>query len=471
VDNLDEIDVPGNETQPIAVDLLVRNALLLTMDAGRRVLTGAALAVHEGVIVAIGPTRELRERYDAALELDAGDALVHPGFVDAHTHVSQHLGRSTLPDDWTYEDEHRQWLPYALAIDEEAEHCAALLAFMEMAVNGTTCFADMGGRMAAGRRARAAELVGLRGVVSEALWDRPPDPRLGMGDADACLQRVEQLLGERPAGSHRLVTGSVALSGVGACSDDLVVGAARLARAHGAVFHAHERFGRPGEDHASLLADEALAEELLGPGTMLVHVCYASPAEIARLHATGTHVVHCPAAAARVGIGVSVHGSFPQMLEAGVNVALGSDAGNFSDRFDIGLQLYLSAMMHRDARAPARTMGAEQLLEAATLDGARALGLGAVCGSLEMGKAADFVIRDPAAPESHPMLNPAMNLVYAGASRGVRDVFVAGRPVVRDGALVNLDARATLATVSDAARRLHERSAALPPMRWTPQPA
>ena len=132
--------------------------------------------------------------------------------------------------------------------------------------------------------------------------------------------------------------------------------------------------------------------------------------EVPLLARAGTHVVHCPAASLRVGMGVSRVGVFPEMVAAGVNVALGSDSGNYSDFYDVGRQMYLAATIHREARGVMPTITAEQAIEMATLNGARAIGAGDWLGSLEAGKQADLVIHRWDRPEWRPGVDPVNSL-------------------------------------------------------------
>ncbi|NKB68902.1 MAG: amidohydrolase family protein [Candidatus Latescibacteria bacterium] len=180
--------------KPQTVDLLVTNGTLITMDVQRRIYARGAVAVQDGVIAAVGPAAQIEGAYQARRVIDAGGGVVHPGFVDAHVHLSQHLGRGTIPDNWPEEREHDQWLPYWTQMEEEDAYCSALLAGLEMVRNGTTTCCDNGGRFEAELNAGAMAEVGLRCMVGEVCWDRPPKPGVGVGDTAACLARLERLL-------------------------------------------------------------------------------------------------------------------------------------------------------------------------------------------------------------------------------------------------------------------------------------
>jgi cytosine/adenosine deaminase-related metal-dependent hydrolase len=163
---------------------------------------------------------------------------------------------------------------------------------------------------------------------------------------------------------------------------------------------------------------------------------------------------------------VSHVGCFPEMAAAGVNVALGSDSGNYSDFYDVGRQMYLAATMHREARGVMPTITAEQAIEMATLNGARAIGAGGWLGSLEVGKQADLVIHRWGRPEWRPGVDPVNSLVYSAQSAAVDTVVVGGELILDSGRFTRVDEEAELRAIDRAARALNERSGYRVAHRW-----
>ena len=450
-------------TKKKSVGILVLHGVVITMDGKRRIFADGGVAIDEDRIVAVGRSSEIEDSYDAERYFDARGCAVQPGFVDCHVHLSQHLGRSTIPDSWPDEREHEQWLPYWLNLTEEDVQCSAMLACMEMVRNGTTAFCDNGGKYAGELAASAADAVGLRGIVSEVCWDRPPHPDVAVGDTDECLRNLERLTGALPRTPESRIWAGVGIAGMGLCSDDLVKGAKQLADRLDLPMSMHQSYSRSKEEQYRGNAQAAapvqqLAElGVLGPNQSLVHMIHVVDEEIPLLVESGTTVVHCPGASVRMGMGASRIGRFPEMVEQGVNMTLGCDSGNYSDFFDIGRQAYLAATIHRDNRGLVPVISAEQVLEMATVNAARSLGMEALIGSLEPGRKADLVIHSFRRPEWHPGLDVVTSLVYSAQSTGVDTVIVDGEVVLENGRFTLVDEEAELARIDRAAGDLYRR--------------
>lgn len=454
------------------VDLIITHGTVITVDAHRQIYADGAIAIRGNRILAVGPSATIAQAYTANRVIDAHGGVVQPGFIDCHVHLSQHLGRGTIPDLWPEEREHDQWFPYWTHMTEEDARCSAMLACLEMVRNGTTTFCDSGGRFQGELNAAVANQVGLRGIVSEVCWDIPPHPEVAVGDTEACLIGLERLATALPLTPEARVWAGVGMAGMGYCSDQLLVAGKQMADRHGVIMDIHQSFG-PGDvakyrEHAGGKTAVAYFEELgiLGSNLQLVHMIYTETSEVPLLSRTGTNVVHCPAASTRVGMGVSRVGHFPEMVAKGVNVALGSDSGNYSDFFDIGRQAYLAATIHREARGQMPTISAEQALEMATLHGARSLGILDQVGSLEPGKKADIVIHTHRRPEWHPGLDPVNSLIYSAQSTGVDTVIIDGEIVLENGQFTRVDEEAEYRQIDRAARDLYTRMGFRIPHRW-----
>ena len=175
---------------------------------------------------------------------------------------------------------------------------------------------------------------------------------------------------------------------------------------------------------------------LLGPKTVLVHMVHLDDSDITKLAETGTHIVHCPSSNTKLASGIC---KVPQLLEAGVNVTLGTDGAPCNNTCDMLQEMRLAGILHKVSRMDSTSVPAETVLETATINGAKALGLSETIGSLELGKKADFVVVDMRAVHLQPFFNPVSAIVYSATGRDVEIVVVDGIEVVKAGKLVTMD--------------------------------
>ena len=456
----------------VGVDLIITHGVVMTMDAQRRIFSDGALAVAGQHIVGVGRSPDIEQAYHGRQTINANGGVVQPGFIDCHVHLSQHLGRSTIPDVWPEEREHEQWKPYWTSITEEEAYWSAMLACMEMVRNGTTTFCECGGRFRVELNAEVAQHVGLRGMLAERCRDVPQYADIPTGDTDACLAQLERQVRALPRQPGRRIWACVGISGMGSATDRLLAGAKQIADRAGVIMDMHQSFGPADtasyrKQTGNVPAVVHLAElGILGNNLKLVHMIHAEEPEIPLLAEAGVSVVHCPGASLRVGMGVSRVGLFPEMLAAGVNVGLGSDSGNYSDYFDIGRQAYLAATIHREARGAMPTVSAEQALEMATINGARALGLAGELGSLEVGKRADIVIHNYRRPEWRPGQHVLNSLIYSAQSVAVDTVVIDGDIVLQGGRFAHINEEEQYHHIDTAARALFQRMGFAMQMRW-----
>jgi 5-methylthioadenosine/S-adenosylhomocysteine deaminase len=448
-----------------ACDLLVRNGHLVTMNADRRVFASGAIAVADGAIAAIGEEREVLSRFEGRRTLDARGGVVHPGFVECHTHVSLHITRGAMPETMGWEDAVGFYTDFWNVVDAEDEHVASLLACVEMVRNGTTCFLEAGTVLEPAAAAEAAERIGIRALLADPfLWD------VGGFSADAPVveraparaERAFDVLGgelRRNADPHALVRGHVALVGMGSASDELALAAKAMADESGVVLNQHQSYGpldtadddrRHGRHPLVHYADIGLLDR----NSTFAHVNVVRDDEVDPVVASGMSIAWCPAASMMFGIGGTARGRHLELHRSGVNVALGSDSVNWAGRFDLGTQALLALLTAREKTGERDALVAEEVLAMATVNGARACGLADRVGTLEVGRRADLVVRRVDVPEAVPALNPVGNIVYASRSKSVDTVLVDGEVVVEGGQVTKVDEGEVYARADAAARRV-----------------
>jgi cytosine/adenosine deaminase-related metal-dependent hydrolase len=206
--------------------------------------------------------------------------------------------------------------------------------------------------------------------------------------------------------------------------------------------------------------------DVLGRNNVLVHCVHVDDHEISLLAQHQCSVAHCPTTCLKVAYGVTQIGRIPEMVAAGVNVAIGIDGNNAANYADMMRATYLVAGLFKDARRDANLFPAEQAYEMATLGGARAILSEHELGSIEVGKKADLVLHDRERPEWTPLLNVANQLVWSADGRGVHSVFVDGRKVVDDYRLTTVDEKALYARAQAAGEAIVARSGLPDKAKW-----
>ncbi len=460
-------------TQPTGADgtadLLVTGGDVVTMNPTRDVLVGGAVAVQGERILAVGGTRELRAAHPGAPELDATGCVVHPGFVDAHQHhTGDALVRSAIPDDLPPGASIYEWaVPLHAAHTPHDDRIASLLTCVESLRGGVTTVVEAGTVAHPDQIAAAMTQAGLRGTVGR--WGTDTAGLPLAGTAGEVLAAAEALLDAYPPGG--LVTAWVTLVGHSLATDELLAGAAELARRRGArmTMHispadtdVHDYLARTGS--RPLVHLDKLG--VLGPHLVLGHAVHLDDAEVELLLASRTAVAYCPWAYLRLGQGVSHAGRHAEIVERGGRVALGCDSVNAGDAIDILRTAALASGLAKDQASDPTRMPAATAFELATIAGAEAIGMADTIGSLEPGKAADLVVHATTGPGWAPRGDLAHQLVWSSDGHGVRDVIVAGRVVVRDGVCASVDEAALRAEAVDVRADLLRRAGVEIPSSW-----
>jgi cytosine/adenosine deaminase-related metal-dependent hydrolase len=442
-----DIATPGSSgAAPREIDLLVDGWYVVTMNESREIVRRGSVAVDGGVILEVGPTRDLEGRYRPRRRIGGERFVVTPGMVNTHIHITgEPLTRGYVPDDTPFEENVFVWLTNLYAAYEPAdERCSAQLAAVEMLRSGTTTFLEAGTIRFLDEVFDGLADVGIRGRLGAWVWDLPPEPDVYRQDTDAAIERLQdQLVRYRSFADGRLGAWSTVV-GHTTCSDPLWQAARRLADEHDVGLSFHMSPARVDPDgfiaefgHRPFVHLDELG--VLGDDACATHCVHVDDDEIERMARTGTSVAHCPTTALKVSYGVTQIGRMPEMVQRGVNVSIGTDGNNASNYSDLMRATYLVAGLFKDARMDPQMFPAEKAYEMATLGGARSIGLQDEIGSLEVGKRADIVLHDTDRPEWRPLLNVINQLVWSADGRGVHTVIVDGRVVVEDGHTTTID--------------------------------
>jgi cytosine/adenosine deaminase-related metal-dependent hydrolase len=448
--------------------ILIEHAVVVTVDAERRIFLDGAVLVDGARIVQVGRAADVRPPRPPDRVIDGRHRLVLPGFVNTHVHLSEHVNRGVMADEIPVDRYMGDWLiPLYSAITPEEEAYSARLACLEMIRTGTTTFCEAGTLFDVAAVAEAVEAIGMRAVLGRWTWDLAGyEGRMAQSTDEALRLNEAMIEGLKGRAGGRLAAWPLLL-GFGTCSEDLIRGAHALAETHATGWGMMHLASHPSRKTADTMPMETLdAMGVLGPRTKLTHMVYVDDDDIVRLARRGVKVVHCPTAGLKHTKGLVQHGRFPEMLRHGVSVSLGGDSGNGSNHFDMLRLMHVVALLYKDARMDTRVMPPETVLEMATVHGAAALGLEREIGSLEPGKRADLVLYDLDVPEWRPLLDPINNLVYAATGASVRTVLIDGRVVLDDGRMTTIDETGVYRKIESLARAQIARAHVSRNPRW-----
>jgi len=459
---------------PTPVDLLIVDTMLVTMDAERRIVTDGALAVTGDTIVAVGKSVDLRHDYSARETIDGRRFVITPGSVNTHVHVTgEPLTKGLVPDDTGFEENVFQWLvPVHMAYSEADERLAAQVAALEMLRSGTTCFLEAGTIRFLDPVVDGLTEIGIRARVGQWAWDfAPEDQTYPTAATDAAIALLADEIGRYPADNGQLIAAWPILIGHMTCSGALWQAAKQLADRHGLGVAAHMSpvqadpdwyLARHGKRPVAYLAELGA----VGSNTIFTHGVHFDDAEVDLLAEAGANIAHCATSALKGAYGATAVGRFPEMQAKGINLTIGTDGNNNSNYHDLMRATYLLAGLFKDARRDPSLFPAEQALECATLNGARALGLADRIGSLEPGKKADFVAHDTWRPEWRPLFNVVNQLVWSADGRGVHSVWVDGVRLIDNYRCTTIDEERLYAEAQAAGEGIVARSGLPVKSRW-----
>lgn len=400
-----------------------------------RVLDHHSLAISEGRIRAIEPTRDATRNWQARHTLDLSTHVLIPGLVNTHTHSAMSLLRGLADDlplmQWL---EQHIWPAEQTWVNDQFIHDGTQLAMAEMLRSGTTCFNDM--YFFPETTARAAASAGMRACVGLILLDFPtayadgPEQYLSRGLALHDEHKHHPLIQTAFAPHAPYTVSDAPLQRIRVLADELDI------PIH---MHLHETEAEIDQSLAQFGVRPLQRLKQIGlsaPGLLAVHMTHLQDDEIGQLADDGIQVVHCPESNLKLASGFC---PVQKLLEAGINVALGTDGAASNNDLDMLGEMRTAALLGKAVQRDASALPAHRALQMATINGARALGLGEQTGSIEIGKWADLCAVDLQRLETQPNYEPVSLLVYAAGRSQVSDVWVAGQHVLKDRALTTLD--------------------------------
>jgi 5-methylthioadenosine/S-adenosylhomocysteine deaminase len=421
-----------------ACDLLLTNAIVLTMDQQFTVHSPGAVAIAGDSIAAVG--RDALA-FQAAETIDCGGRVVMPGLVNAHTHVPMTLLRG-LADDLRLD----VWLMgYMMPVERafvspDFVRLGTRLGCAEMIRSGVTCFADM--YYFEETIAEATAAAGMRALCGQTVLRFPtPDAT----SYEESLARARDFI-ERWRG-HPLIVPAPAPHAPYTCTPEILRACAELAVEFDVPLHTHLAETTLEVDDSRRLYGMPVVpfvkkHRLFDAKVLAAHCVHVDDGEIRALKNSNVGVAHNPSSNLKLGAGVA---PAARMLELGVHVGIGTDGAASNNDLDMFEETLVASLLAKHATGDPTAAPAGAVLELATLGGARALGMEDRIGSLEVGKRADLAVVGLDSPRLHPLYDPISHLVYAAKGSDVRHVVVEGRIVMRDRRVSTLDQTAVLA--------------------------
>ena len=413
-------------------DILIKNGIVLSMDAHNSIIEQGCLGIKGDVIVHIGGMDD--GKLEAEKSIDAEGGLILPGLINGHTHAAMSLFRGLADDLPLMEWLNHYIFPVEERMDGDFVFTGTLLACAEMIMSGTTTFCDM--YLFEEEVAQAAKRAGMRSLVGEVLYDfESPN----YGSIENGLRYTESLIQKWK--NDPLVSVAVEPHAVFTCSPELLADAHEMALSYEVplIIHLAEtvselrevknRYGMTPVEHLQSLG-------LLGPHLIADHCVHLTEKDIRILAEHDVKVIHNPESNMKLASGVA---PIPALLSSQITVGLGTDGCASNNNLDLLGEMDTAAKLHKVHAMDSTVMDALTVLRMATIEGAKALGIGEITGSLETGKKADVIVIDTRKPHLTPMYNPFSHLVYAARGSDVTHSIINGQLVMENRKLLHLD--------------------------------
>ena len=423
-------------------DLILTNAIVLTMDENFSQYEPGAVAVFQDRLLAVGSESEISNSYSASETIDCGGKVLMPGLVNAHTHVPMTLLRG-LADDLRLD----VWLlGYMMPVEREFVspdfvRLGTTIACVELIRSGVTCFADM--YYFEESVAQATAEAGLRAVCSQTVMKFPtPDAKFFEESLALAREYIERWK------DHPLIVPSVAPHAPYTCTDEILRATAELAVEYDVPLHTHiaetaQEAENSRQEHGMPVVPYVKKQNLFDAKVLAAHCVHIDDGEIYTLLHHNAGVAHNPSSNLKLASGFA---PVSKMLEVGLNVGIGTDGPASNNDLDMFEEVRLAAFIAKAHSGDPTALPARKALAMATLLGAKALHISDLTGSLEAGKRADLILVELKQMHNAPRFHRDPNgiyaqLVYAGKSTDVSDVMVNGKWLMRSHQLTTIDDR------------------------------
>jgi 5-methylthioadenosine/S-adenosylhomocysteine deaminase len=447
-------------------DILIKNSTIITMNEAREILENSAIAITGDKFIEVGPTEELEAKYEAEKVIDGKGKFVYPGFINTHSHLFQvllkGLGRDKALLDWLDSSVKRAlW-----QIDKECVYYAALAGCIENLRSGTTTILDYmychGKPGLDDAVLKAFEDIGIRGILGRGHTKTdglPQECACEINETeDMFFAEVERLANKYK--DHPRISIALAPGIIWDLSEEGYKKTRALANKYGLLITMHTV--ETEDDDEYCFKDRGMATipylekvGMLGPDFISVHSVHMTPEDILMFKKHDVKVSHNPVSNMILASGVA---PVPEFLKQGITVSLATDGAASNDTQDMLEVLKTTALLHKLHTRNAAVVSASEVLEMATLGGAKTVGMEKAIGSIGTGKIADLFIYNPVTPRSMPVADPVSTLIYSSSQANVETTIVDGKLVLEEGRILNVDEEETLLKLQEVAADLRKKT-------------
>lgn len=447
--------------------ILIKNGYVISMNKNREIFRNGSVLIEDDKIKAVGKVEHSLVNADAEI-YDAQGKIILPGLVNTHVHLSQQLGRGVADDvvllTWLRE---RVW-PYESSFNYEDSLISSTACCVELIKTGVTTFLEAGGQYV-DAMAEAVEKCGLRACLSKSTMDEGEGlPKAWQKTAQEELDFQEELFKKYNDTADGRIKIWFGLRTIFNNSDELIKGTKTLADKYNTGIHMHVLEVKEEMDYTRATRGETTVEHMnrlgaLGPNLVAAHTVWLTEREIDLFRLYDVKVSHNPGAAMKVVLGFA---KIPEMLEKGIAVSIGTDGAPSNNRMDMMRDMYLTSLIHKGRTLNPKTVSAEQVLEMATINGARCALMEKEIGSLEVGKKADLIILNPDTIHSLPVIDPVANIVYAMSSENVESNMCNGKWLMKNREILFLDEKDLLEKVKIQNKKVMDKAGIVIPDRF-----
>ena len=429
-----------------SVDLILKNGIIITADNDNTIFYNADIAVKNGKIFDTGK----KLSYKSLKTQDLEGALVIPGLINTHAHAAMTLFRGLADDLPLMEWLNNHIFPAESLLKAEYVYQGTLLACLEMIKSGITCFCDM--YFFEDEAAMAAQKAGIKMFAGEGIINFPTPSCESPEQALETTKFLYEKYKDDPLVSVCAAPHSVYLT-----DEKYLKAAGKLSLEYNIPFIIH--LSETASEVENIKEQTGLSPVkyleslgLLNSNVLAVHCVVLDEEDINILKKYNVKVSHNPESNLKLASGIA---PVPELLDAGIPVSLGTDGAASNNDLCILSEMDTAAKLHKVNKLDPTVVSAREVIRMATIEGAKALGIDGVTGSIENGKDADLVVLNPDLPGLTPMYNPESHIVYAASRREVKDVYIRGRQVLGNGKILTADTKAVIQAVSSIAQKIY----------------